>query len=58
MKTSEELLSTAIDTRLLGALGCVNDYGLLRIFYKEETAKLIMRSLDEIANIVRNGRRG
>ena len=55
MKTSEELLSTAIDTRLLGALDCVNDYGLLRIFYKEETAKLIMRSLDEIANRIRGG---
>jgi len=55
MKTSEELLSTAIDTRLLGALDCVNDYGLLRIFYKEETSKLIMRSLDEIANRIRGG---
>jgi len=49
MKASEELLSTAIDARLLGALDCVNNYGLLRVFYKEETAKLIMRSLDEIA---------
>ena len=56
MKASEELLSTAIDTRLLGALDCVNDYGLLRVFYKEETAKLIMRSLDEIALRIHKGR--
>jgi len=50
---TKESLGNAIKGRLLSALDCVNNYGLLRIFYKESTAKTIMKSLDEIAEIVK-----
>ena len=50
---TKESLRAAIKGRLLCALDCVNEYGLLRIFYKESTAKSIMDSLGEITEIVK-----
>ena len=50
---TQESLRIAKRERLLRALDCANDYGLLRIFYKESTAKIIMKSLDEIVEIVK-----
>ena len=45
-------LNEAIRIRLLNTIDCVNEYGLLRIFYPEKNSKLIMKSLEQIKHVI------
>ena len=45
-------LNEAIRIRLLNTIDCVNEYGLLRIFYPELSSKSIMKSLEQIKHVI------